>query len=87
VPRVFSAVLAERQGAPLEVLHARHDEYVAMTRSIAKSENCELIEAAGIFASDPRGDALFLRDGIHMKAGGRELMADLIYAKIKALDH
>ena len=82
----LSCVLAERQETPLEHLHDLHDQYVAITRTVAEKEQCELVDAAQQFAAMANRDDLFLCDGIHMKDAGLELMANLIYARIMALE-
>ncbi len=82
----LSRLIAEGQHTPIEELLALHDRYVAITRGVAEKSDCALLDASAAFAKDPRGDALFLRDGIHLRDAGRELLVDLLYEEIAGRD-
>jgi len=55
-----------------------HDEYTAITRSVAEREDAHLLDLALLFSSE-EAVPLFARDGIHFKREGRIRMAGELY--------
>lgn len=61
-----------------------HQEYVEITRKVAKETNTPLLDLAAIMAGSEYDD-LFSGDGIHFKQEGTEFIASQIYAKLMEL--
>lgn len=78
----LSRVIAERQGDPLEEVHALHDRYVELTRKVAAAQDVKLIDAARLVEDHPARHTLFRADGIHLRLAGREELARQIYKAI-----
>jgi len=81
----LSRVLPRRHSAPIEILQARHDQYVELTREVAAQEGAALLDAAAVFEADPRRNAYFRGDGIHLRLAGRARMAELIYDALNGM--
>lgn len=61
-----------------------HQEYVEITRKVAKETNTPLLDLAAIMA-DSKYDDLFSGDGIHFQQPGTEFIAQQIYEKLMEL--
>lgn len=80
--RRLASAVAERQGASLDDVHALHDRYVELTRSVAAAEKVLIVDAARLAEEYPTHGDFFRADGIHLRLAGRKMMAELIYKTV-----
>jgi lysophospholipase L1-like esterase len=58
-----------------------HQQYLGITREVAALNNADLLDMAAVLA-DPQYDGIFLKDGIHFKQRGLEIIADLLEQRL-----
>jgi lysophospholipase L1-like esterase len=78
------SLVTNRQVASLDDAYRLHDEYVEITRAVARETGAPLLDLAAIF-SGPESAPLFSRDGIHFNSDGLERIAAEIYSLLEEL--
>ncbi len=81
--RLTPLLVSNRQVARLEDAARLHDEYIEITRAVARDTDTPLLDLARIF--DEADAVLFSDDGIHHVRAGRELIAEEIYRMLVEL--
>lgn len=77
-----SDMLVQRGNASsVEDIIRLHDQYVDLTRQVARESNVPLLDLAAQFDPLDKG-VLMQADGIHMTRAGLDLIADLLYDKL-----
>ncbi len=71
------------QARSVEEAMQLHDDYVSVTRAVAREEEAALVDLAERF--DGQGREMFLQDGIHFTQAGLERIAGAIDEGIRAL--
>ncbi len=61
-----------------------HDQYVELTRQAARETGAELVDLQEAFAGSEH-DGVFMKDGIHFKQSGLELIAGMLNERIRKL--
>jgi lysophospholipase L1-like esterase len=80
---VHRQIVRRGKARSVEEVMALHDEYVRLTRAVARQENARIVDLAAAFAGDAaRG--MFSSDGIHFTPAGLERVAAEIDAAIRA---
>lgn len=78
-------LLVERGNASsVEEIIRLHDQYVDLTRQVARENDVPLLDLAAHFDALDKG-ILMQADGIHMTRAGLDLIADLLYEKLVRL--
>jgi len=78
------ALVKNKQVASLDDAYRLHDEYVDITRAVARELDVPLLDLATILAGPESAD-LFSRDGIHFFSPGLERIGDELYALLDEL--
>jgi lysophospholipase L1-like esterase len=79
-----TSLVKNRQVASLDDAYRLHDEYVEITRAVARDLDVPLLDLAAILR-DPESAELFSRDGIHFKGDGLERIANELYSLLEEL--
>ncbi len=72
-----------QQARSVEEATRLHDDYVSLTRAVAREEEAALVDLAAKF--DGQGREIFARDGIHFTQAGLERIAGAIDEGVRAL--
>lgn len=80
--RISGRLVHQRNAASRDDAHRLHDEYVAITRRVARAHEVTLVDLAAEFMALERA-VLFSDDGIHLTDAGRRLVADRLHAELK----
>ncbi len=71
-------------GRSTDEAETAHDEYVELTRQVARETGAEVLDLAAIFAP-AEFDRYFTNDGIHFTEEGLQRIAEILHAKLKAM--
>ena len=83
--KVLTKLLVKnRQVASLDDAYRLHDEYVEITRAVAREMGVPLLDLAMILGG-PESAELFSRDGIHFHSDGLERIGDELYGLLDEL--
>jgi len=78
------SLVKNRQVATLDDAYRLHDEYVEITRAVAREMDAPLLDLAAILG-DPESAGLYSRDGIHFNSDGLERIGDELYNLLEEL--
>jgi lysophospholipase L1-like esterase len=78
------SLVRNRQVADLADAYRLHDEYVEITRAVARETDAPLLDLAAILGG-PESAELFSRDGIHFNGDGLERIAAELYSLLEEL--
>ena len=82
--RLTHLLVAQGQAASVEEAMRLHDQYVGITRDVARSEKAPLVDLAGDLKPEDAA-RFFGADGIHLTLDGRHWVAEKILAALAAL--
>jgi len=82
--RLTKALVRNGQGNSLEEIIALHDEYVDITREVARDTDTHLLDLVAIFAEEDM-TGYYKGDGIHHDKKGRKRVAEELHNKLREI--